>query len=90
MDFYRFPVTFSYDTQALSFYFVLFKSLQHQLTKQQQQELLVGAVSNIRNGERCVYILCGLTNWHVLGKRPLNITSPSPVYMRGFSFSRRC
>lgn len=90
MDFYRFPVTFSYDTQALFFSFILFKSLRHQLTKQQQQELLVCAVSNIENGERCVDILCGPTNWHVLGERPLNITSTSPVYMQGFSFSRRC
>lgn len=80
MDFYRFPMTFSYDTQALPFSFILFKSLQHQLTKQ-QQELSVCAVSNIENGERCVYIWCGPTNWHVLGERPLNITSPSPVYM---------
>lgn len=90
MDFYRFFVTFSYDTQALSLSFILFKSLQRQLTKQQQHELLVCAVSNTGNGEICVYILCGPTNWHVLGERPLNITSPSPVYMPGFSFSRRC
>lgn len=90
VDFYRFTVTFSYETQAISFFFfVLSKSLQHSLTKL-QQDLLVCAVSNIENGERCVYILCGPTNWHVPCERPLNITAPSLIYMWRFSLSRRC
>lgn len=58
------------------FYFLLFKSWQHRLTKQ-QQSLLVCALSVIKNCERCVYILCGLTDWSVPWK-DLWLSLPPP------------
>lgn len=54
------------------------KSLQHQLTRQQQC-LLVCVVSNIGNCEGRVYILCGPTDWRVPCEETVSITSPSPI-----------
>lgn len=67
------------DMLTLVFSFSLSKSWQHWLTKQQQC-LLVSAVSDIESCERCVYILCGPTDWRVPYERT-EYHFPLPIYM---------